>query len=456
MKAQKLKVLAQKWRILQSSLLFKYTPHDKQALFHAEGKRFHERLFLAGNRCGKTYCGAMEMAIHLTGLYPSWWQGIRFDKPIRAWAASVTTESTRDILQKVYLGCDDLDVRGAIPQHLVEKVTMRRGVSGAVDTVYVKHSSGGVSLLGFKSYDQGREKFQGTSRHFIHLDEECDIRIYEECLLRTLDVGGSVVLTMTPLKGMTDVCEHFMREDSQQNRTLIQASWEDATHLSENEKERLRQTLRPHEREAREKGIPSLGSGKIYPVKESDIACERFEIPPYFKRVFGIDFGWTNPTAIVHLAHDVENDIVYVTDVYAVCEEPPRVHAQYIQQKYKGLSGVCDPAGRSVTQSDGVSLMQRYADHGVYLQMADNAVESGLMQVLERMQSGRLKIFDDLEPWWREFRLYRRGENGKIVKKNDHLMDAMRYALVSGLPFAKALTPPVSHVHTRPSGWMGL
>lgn len=453
MKQQQRDALQTKLNYLKSSFLFSYIPNEKQKLFHASGATVNERLFLAGNRCGKTYCGAMEMAMHLTGEYPSWWQGLKFDEPIRAWAASNTSESTRDILQKAYLGDEEQNLNGTIPKNMIQKTSMRRGVVGAVDTVYVKHKSGGVSLLGFKSYDQGRAKFQGTSRHLIHLDEEPDIRIYEECLLRTLDVGGQLMLTMTPLQGMTDVCEHFMKDETG-TKQVVQASWDDALHLSIKEKERLRRSLRPHELEAREKGIPSLGSGKIFPVKEADITCKRFDIPSHFKRAFGIDFGWTNPTAIVWGAYDADEDVLYITDVYAVCEQPPSVHAEYIKHKGKWIPGVCDPAGRSATQADGISLMNRYAEHGVFLQQADNSVEAGLMNVLERMQSGRLKIFDDLEPWLKEFRLYRRDEKGKIVKRNDHLMDATRYLTVSGLSVARIQT--INTKRRKASSWMGV
>ena len=397
--------------------------------FHTAGALSQERLFLAGNRCGKTYCGALEMAVHLTGFYPKWWQGRKFNRPIKAWAASVTAEMTRDILQQAYT---ELFLH---PETIV-KQTMRRGISGAIDTLYIQHIGGGVSTLGFKSFDQGREKFQGTSRDLIHLDEEPSMRIYEECLMRTLDVGGSLMLTMTPLKGMTDVCSHFI-EGTSLNRRIIQATWDDATHLNDDEKTRLRASLRPHELEAREKGIPSLGQGKVYPVPEGDIACKPFTIPPHYKRVFGMDFGWSNPTAVVWAALDPDTGITYLHDCYARGEQTPAEHTKAIHARGQWIPGVCDPAGQSQSQSDGKSLIEAYAQNGLYLNQADNAVEAGLMTVLEHMRAGKLKVFNTLEPWWREFRLYRRDENGKIVKRFDHLMDATRYVVMSGKSFAR-------------------
>ena len=435
--------------MLQNSVLKQYKAHAKQQQFHQQHAK--ERLFLAGNRCGKTFCGAMEIAMHLTGIYPKWWRGKIFKTPIKAWAASVTTESTRDILQRAYLGDSGNGQVGAIPPECVERTVMRRGVSGAVDTVYVKHVSGGVSQLGFKSYDQGREKFQGTSRHVIHLDEEPDLRLYEECLMRTMDCAGLIMLTMTPLKGMSDVCLHFLENPSAEKYT-VQASWDDALHLSEAEKKSLRQTLRPHEIEAREKGIPALGAGRVYPVKEADIAVKRFDIPLHFKRVFGMDFGWTNPTAVVWLAYDEAKDVVYITDVYQASELTPQQHVVNIKARGDWINGVADPAGQGASQADGVSLMQRYADHGLYLTSAENHVDTGLMSVLERMQAGKLKVFDDLALWWKEFRVYRRGENGRVVKRMDHLMDATRYVVMSGLPLAR-VKPSSSQFLRRENTW---
>ena len=429
LQSKKLKLLQHKLNGLQES--FKnYKPHTKQSTFHNQGQTFKERLFLAGNRCGKTHAGAVEMAMHLTGLYPKWWQGKKFENAIQAWAASNTSESTRDILQKAYIGEFSKGTLGTIPAHLIEKITYKRGVTGCVDTVYVKHKNGGVSVLGFKSYDQGREKFQGTSRHFIHLDEEPDMRLYEECLLRTLDVGGLLILTMTPLKGMTDICQHFLNNQSNE-RAVVQASWNDALHLTEMEKERLRKTLRPHELEAREKGVPSLGAGKVYPVLESSILVPKFQVPKHYQKTFAIDFGWSNPTAIVWGAKNPETNTVYIYDAYAMSEKTPAEHSLIIKQKHV-LNGVCDPAGLGANQSDGKNIISQYLTHGVSLTAADNQVESGIMQVLEAFENGQLKVMNHLENWLNEFRLYRRTEAGKVFKKNDHLMDATRYLWVSG------------------------
>jgi phage terminase large subunit-like protein len=285
-----------------------YRPSAVQQRFHACGAEARERLFLAGNRVGKTVAGSAEMVFHLTGRYPAWWRGIRFNQPIDAWAASVTREATRDILQKAYLGTwgEHGWHGGFLPPWALGKTVLKSGVAGAVDTVQVRHSTGGWSVLGFKSFDQGRESFQGTAREVIHLDEEPPLDVYEECLLRTMTVQGHVMLTMTPLLGMTEMVRHFVGEPDPERagKALVRAGWDDAPHLTSDDKKRLRASLRPHELAARECGEPRLGSGLVFALDETEIKVPRFKIPPGWRWCFGLDFGWHNPTAAVWLAED--------------------------------------------------------------------------------------------------------------------------------------------------------
>lgn len=420
-------------RELQADPLHWYVPHERQREFHTAGVQASERLFLAGNRVGKTLAGACEVGFHLTGRYPDWWQGVRFEQPIQAWAASVTREATRDILQAVYLGAAGR--AGVIPARLIIGVVNKSGLAGAVDVVKVRHKHG-VSTLGFRSYDQGRATFQGTAREVIHLDEEPEIGVYEECLLRTLTVKGHVLLTMTPLMGLTEMVRHFTDGERQAGKAVVRAGWAEAPHLDKSAVERLRKSLRSHEVRAREFGEPGIGRGRVFPLEESEIVVPRFEVPREWKRCVGVDFGWSNPTAAVWLAQD-SYGTAYVMDVYSASERVPAEHAAEILRRGAWVPAVGDPAGQAVSQRDGASLMELYAAAGLVLTPADNAVEAGLMQMLEMLRSGRLKVFADLEAWWREFRLYRRDEKGRVVKRDDHILDATRYALVSGIPLAR-------------------
>lgn len=164
--------------------------------------------------------GGYETVCHLTGLYPDWWPGRRFDRPVWGWAAGDWNETTRDIIQATLCGKvayqgnrRTVDGTGLIPGDRIGDVTWKQGVSNLIDTMAVKHRTGGWSYLGLKSYQQGRASFQGTARDFIWLDEEPPLDVYTECLTRTATTGGLLYLTYTPLKGYSDVVRAFRPED---------------------------------------------------------------------------------------------------------------------------------------------------------------------------------------------------------------------------------------------------
>jgi phage terminase large subunit-like protein len=439
-----------------------YQPHTKQEQLHAFGLTCRERLFLGGNRTGKTFCGSIEGAMHLTGIYPDWWEGIRFEEPLEMWAASDTSETTRDILQAAYLGTPAGRAGTIAPSLVIGDPTSRRGVSGAIDTAYVRHKSGGVSTLGFKSYDQGRAKFQGTRKRFIHLDEEPPLDVYDECFMRTANVDGKgaglILMTMTPLGGLTALVSNYTADrvagEPKDGRVFIQAGWEDNPHLSEDERIELEKRFvsRPHELEARKLGIPAIGSGLIYPVARSQIVCDPFPIPDHWKRCAGMDFGWTNPTAVVWLAYDADADIAYVYAEYSASELPPQVHANNIMAKGDWIPIACDPAGQGSGQADGEALVHKYQAHGLNLTPADNSVESGIQEVLERYLNGRLKVFSTCTGVLSELSQYARDEKGRVKKVNDHRMDAKRYAVVTGLQLAVAQNPKRT-IRGTISGW---
>ncbi len=192
-----------------------YQPYAKQKAFHADGVSFRERLLRAGNQNGKTFAGAMEMAIHLTGKYPDWWNGRRYDRPIVAWASSDTGETTRDNPQRALLGLLGDIGTGVIPNRLIGKSRPAMGVADLLDYVKIKHESGGWSTLRFKYYAQGRQKWQGPPIDVIWYDEEPPEEIYDEGLARTIATRGMVYTTFTPLLGMSEVVRRFFLGESE-------------------------------------------------------------------------------------------------------------------------------------------------------------------------------------------------------------------------------------------------
>ncbi len=171
---------------------------------------------MAGNQLGKTLAGSFEMAMHLTGRYPDWWAGRRFDAPGRFWAAGETRLSTRDTVQKMLVGDPEREEQwgtGAIPGDAILATFRAPSVANAIDTVSVAHVAGGASTLLFKSYEQGRAKWQGDTLNGVWFDEEPPIDIYIEGLTRTNATGGMVMLTFTPLKGMSEVVRLFLQDE---------------------------------------------------------------------------------------------------------------------------------------------------------------------------------------------------------------------------------------------------
>jgi len=201
----------------------------------AAGNTYRERCFMAANRVGKTVAGGFELTCHLTGLYPDWWEGKRFDRPTSCWAAGKTNETTRDILQKKLCGPirhmgqrKALSGTGIIPGHLLDLPSWKQGVNDLVDTIRVRHVSGDWSDLGFKSYQQGRGSFEGTEKDVIELDEEPPEDIYGECLIRTATTNGIVTITFTPLEGLSEVVLSFLPAD--QRPAEINERADDFTH----------------------------------------------------------------------------------------------------------------------------------------------------------------------------------------------------------------------------------
>lgn len=185
---------------------------------NCDGSPHRDRLMLAANRVGKTESvGGYEVALHATGRYPPWWPGLRFDRPVEIWASGKKNETTRDIIQaklfgKVTWNGRDKSVSGTglVPAEDIGAIAWKRGVADFIDTVKVKHQNGGWSSIGLKSYEQGRGAFEGTEKDIIWFDEEPPADVYVEAGIRTMTTRGHILLTFTPLEGMSEVVLEFI------------------------------------------------------------------------------------------------------------------------------------------------------------------------------------------------------------------------------------------------------
>ena len=453
---RKLELLREQKKRIRFNRIDQYDPYPYQQKFHDTSKDSNQRLLMAANRIGKSYCGAAEMSFHLRGIYPEWWKGRRYDQPITAWAGGVSNETTRDIVQAELLGSpDDPDAfgSGAIPKNYIIKTERKPGVPNAKSVALIRHVSGGNSSLHFKAYEMGQEKWQGRSVDVVWLDEEPGRDIYSQAVTRTLDRRGMVYMTFTPEAGMTETVAAFMNR-IQSGQSLVNATWDDASekikslkgqkgHLSESVMEQILSAYSPHEREMRRYGRPSIGSGLIFPVDESKIIIDPIEIKEHWPRIAAIDFGWDHPTAIVWCAVDRDEDVFYVYDCHRESKASPAVHAQTIRSRPHFIPIAYPHDGNRRDSMGNPGLADQYRNLGCNFLLehfsnppalgnnkGSNSIEEGLMAMLQSMEAGNFKVFSTLSNWFEEFRMYHR-KGGKVVPFRDDLMSATRYAFQS-------------------------
>lgn len=445
--------------------LSRYKPYLKQLEFHRLGATKRERLLRAGNQQGKTYSGGAEAAFHATGRYPNDWEGKRFDHPVVLWAGSDTGETTRDNPQRILCGELGSWGTGMIPGRLLGSKTAprgkyARGTPDLLDYVHVKHVSGGYSLVRFKPYSLGRQKFQGPSVHVVWFDEEPPEDVYYEGLARLTATKGICYTTFTPLLGMSKVVMRFLKERSP-DRADINMTIEDAEHLSVEDRQRIIDGYPEHQRDARIKGIPILGSGQVYPIDLEAIKfdAQEFNEQPFWVELGAIDFGWTHPTAAVRGVWDRDNDIVYITHAYRKSERDPIYHAAALRIWGEKLTWAWPHDGENSTAAGaGKSLADQYRAQGLNFlperssyEDGSISVEAGVMDLLSRMVTGRLKVASHLGEWFEEAGLYHR-KDGRIVKVLDDLMDATRILIMS-LRHGRPIRPMHKQRRHRGSGW---
>lgn len=428
--------------------------YPKQMEVFALGKSKPFRMFGGGNGSGKTWgVGSYEMTCHATGIYPEWWEGKRYNHPVDILVAGNTKENVRDIIQPKLIGRQDhYGENSMLPAEVIGDVKLRGGANGAIDTATVKHISGGWSRFMFKAYEMGRTAFEGFELDAALLDEEPPPDIFSEVCQRFRTREPCLLLTFTPLKGISQVVSMFMPHFAQDyteeeyeasGRAYVLCSQDEVPHLTEEEKIRLRTNVLAHEREARRHGVPSIGSGKIYPVEESKFVIPPIVLPKAWPRLYGFDVGFNN-TAAIWGAWDRENDCIYLYSEHFLKQEMPPMHAAAIKARGHWIPGMIDPAARGRGQDGGEALLKRYRDLGLRLIVADNSIDDGLLEVETRLLTDRLKVFSTLQNFIREFRLYRRDDNGKIVKKDDHVLDSVRY-LCLGMRKHSTVQRPENH-----------
>ena len=455
-KTQRLKLKRERYKKVRYYRIGLYDPYPYQSKFHETGATANQRLLMAANRIGKSYCGSMELSYHLTGIYPDWWKGRIYKQPIVAWAGGVSNETTRDIVQFELLGSpDDPEAfgSGTVPKDHIVKTERKPGVPNAKSVALIRHVTGGNSSLFFKAYEMGVEKWQGRSVDCIWLDEEPSRDIYSQAVTRTLDRKGMVYMTFTPEAGMTETVASFMN-NLQSGQALVNATWDDASekvksmngengHLNEVVMEQILSSYSPHEREMRRYGRPSIGSGLVFPIQEDKIMIDPMNIEDHWPRIAAIDFGWDHPTAVVWCAVDRDEETFYVYDCYRAAKASPAVHSVNIRSRPHFIPIVYPHDGNRRDSMGNPGLADQYRNLGCNMMLnhftnppalgenkGGNSIEEGLMAMVQAMENDRFKVFSTLGDWFEEFRMYHR-KVGKVVPFRDDLMSATRYAFQS-------------------------
>mgnify|MGYP001563076142 CR=1 FL=1 len=419
-----------------------FKPYPKQLTFFDQTKTHKETLFMAGNQVGKTLAAAAMVSYFATGLYPPWWNGRRFDTATTGWVASTTAQATRDGMQRLLLGpSPDEWGTGMIPGRSI--VSIKKAIHGVADSaeiVTVKHApTGKTSRLMFKSYDQGRLRWQGETLHYVGFDEEPPEDIYSEGKTRTNVYDGIVFLTFTPLLGMSNVVLRFLKEKPA-GSCVVMMGIKDALHYTEEQRARIIASYPEHERDARANGTPIMGSGAVFPVPEQWITESPVMIPDFWPRIAAMDFGWDHPTAAVWGAWDRDVDVIHIYDTHRLREATPIIHAASIKARGPWIPMMWPADGLTHDPNSGKVIATQYVKLGVRMHpthathppqpgkkegTGGYGTEAGILEMLQRMQTGRWKVSSTCADWFEEYRMYYR-KDGLIKKEHDDLMSASR------------------------------
>ena len=418
-----------------------------------------------GNRVGKTLAEAYMAFCWATGMYPPWWPGHVFLKPTKGWVCSQTSAVLTQGLQRYLIGPDGNG--GLIPRSSIIHVRYSPNTLGMADRVQVRHEPTGlVSEIYMKTYDMGRKRAQGDTIDWSIQDEEPPAGWYSEVITRTMTTNGKNVLGFTALDGVTPLVAHLLPqyagveapdEEDETKRAYVFIGWNDVpyAHLSKDKREKMAKSYLPHERQARMEGIPSIGSGLVYPVGEEQFVVDAEECmrmwkgaspPKFWPRIAAADPGGTpngsGKTAALHAAYDPDADCIWVYAEYYERFAPISSHVHAWSKKGNWIPICIDPAGASII--DGKAVYAEYVAEMRELNKdwpvhkADKRMSLGRAELYDRMTSGRFKVISTCRNLLKEHRSYVINETGKWVGDH-HLLDCARY-ISQGI--GHALLPP--------------
>lgn len=448
--AQKQALLADMKRVERAekfNRLSLYKPRAFQETFHAAGRDRRFRMLMAPNRPGKTYSAAMELAMHLTGRYPGWWQGRRFRQPTSWWVVGVSFDQMRKSCHALVMGESELGT-GAIPAADIAETHAKPGVPGMYSAIRIKHVSGGLSTLDFMAYNQGRAVLQGAALDGVWMDEEPTIEeqnagIVDELVARIRDRQGILMITYTPLHGETPLTREYYptptdpltHQPDTRLRHLTQIGLREIPEMAHMVDDIKREHPRPHEWRARIDGLPALGEGAIFPFTEDVYVTPLVPLPAHTRYIFGLDYGINHPTAAVLLAWVEDIDTTYVVHEFREEGVLPPIAAAWMNGLIKGAPCAWPHDMSSREKGSGKTGQLYYKELGInmlpmhaqYPDERKNKLEDSIDDIRSRMASGKFKIFPHCTKLIGEIATYHR-RNHKPVDIKDDLIAATRYA----------------------------
>ncbi len=411
--------------------------HKKQIAFHKCKKR--NRWVFGGNRSGKTECGAVEVVYLACGNHP-----YKKNKLTSGWVVSLSRQVQRDVAQRKILEY--------LPASCIEKIVMVSGgqdsaENGIIDFILVRSQVGGISKIGFKSCDQGREKFQGTSLDYVWFDEEPPYDIYLECKMRVLDKCGEIFGTMTPLKGLTWVYNTIYLNDKNDNEIWYEMmEWADNPFLSKNEIESMTKSLPAEEIESRRYGKFMQNGGMVYSEFDENVhVIEPFDVPVEWQDNISIDPGLHNPLSAHFYAVDYDGNVYVVAEHYQA-QKTVEYHAEKIKEIARKLNwktdskgflrAIIDSAARQKTLASEKNVVELFYENGILVNpQVDKDMFAGISTVKSYLKtadgSTRLFIFKNCVNLIREIKNYWWGDGDLPIKKDDHALDELRYYLMT-------------------------
>ncbi|WP_369136405.1 terminase large subunit domain-containing protein [Klebsiella variicola] len=452
-----------------------WKPYPFQRDWIRASKTYSQRYLSAANRIGKTHSACYELAAHITGLYPPDWEGAVIDDGDHDyWCIGVSQESVNNVLMKELLGVSDCRNltnlgSGAIPKECIDVWSMVKDGQRCLK-VGITHSSGKRNTLHFFASTQDETVFMGSSVKYILMDEQfkTEAEIYAQALTRTATTKGFISVTCTPEQGITPLWDKFSKDDS--GFLYFQsATWDDAPHLTEEDKARLLAGYPEYQRDMRSKGIPVLGSGAVYPFSETEIkgtvTAEQIKSNPYaYKVLWGCDFGYSSntdadPSTLVLAAYSLEEDRIYIVEEWNSKQDAKRNRLAHMPDHMASIikSSLFPDApllvphdGKRQIEGTNTTRISEFKRLGVNVlptvfeipfQLTTGAIEKPkhsrslhwtIQHLCKLFSEDKLKLnVEKLPVLMSEFRIYQYKDNGDPVDRKNHLLDAMRIAAIS-------------------------